>query len=300
MAPKPVTYPPAVGTGSENPLLGILFMCLAVALFPVLNASVKLLSADYNTVMVVWARYAGHLFLMLAVFFPRHGPRVFRTQRLGSQVLRSLLLFGSTSFYFTALIYLPLTTAATISFTAPFIVTALSPAILGERVGPRRWIAVLIGFTGALVIIRPGMEGTHWAALLVVASAGCYALYQLITRKLAGTDSGATTITFTALVGAFAASIAVPFFWQLPVEPLDWLLFFACGFFGGFGHLFVVKSLQYAEASLVTPITYAQLIGATIFGYFLFGDFPDAWTWTGAGTIVACGIYIGYRERRRH
>lgn len=269
-------------------------------MFPVLNASVKLLSADYNTVMVVWARYAGHLCLMLLVFVPRHGFRVFRTQRLGSQVLRSLLLFASTSFYFTALIFLPLTTAAAIGFTAPFIVTALSPAMLGERVGPRRWIAVIIGFTGALVIIRPGLEGTHWAALLVVASASCYALYQLITRKLANTDSGATTITYTALVGAFAASIAVPYFWQLPIQPLHWLLFFACGLFGGFGHYFVVRSLQYAEASLVTPFTYAQLIGATVFGYFLFADFPDTWTWTGAGAIVACGIYIAYRERQRH
>lgn len=290
--------PLAAAPDGQNPLKGILFMGLAVAMFPFLNAAVKLLSTDYHTVMLVWSRYAGHLVLMVLIFMPRRGFGLFRTRNLKMQILRSMLLFAATSSYFTALNFLPLATAAAIGFTAPFMVTALSPAMLGEKVGARRWLAVAVGFAGALAIIRPGLEGTHWSIVFVFISTTCYALYQLITRKLASADSGATTITYTALVGAVVATAAVPFFWKAPDAPLDWLLFLATGFFGGFGHYFVVKSLQYAEASLVSPISYGQLIGATIFGFLLFGDLPDGWTWFGAAAIVACGLYIGYRERR--
>lgn len=271
-------------------------MCIAVFSFPFMNASVKYLSAEIDTPMIVWVRYAGHFLFMLIVFLPGRGMRLFRTRNLKVQVLRSLLLLTATVCYFIALQFVPLTTAAIIGFTSPFIVTALSPSILGEQLGWRRWAAVGAGFAGALIIIRPGSGGMHWAGFLVLGTAACYALYQVLTRKLAGHDDAATTITYTALVGAIITSLVVPFYWQSPQSFKQVLLFLAIGFIGGFGHYFVVKAFQYGQASVLAPLVYGQLLGATLLGYWLFGDLPDAWTWVGSGIIISCGLYIGYRE----
>ncbi len=277
---------------------GIAFMCLAVTLFPFLNATVKVLQVDYVIQQVIWVRYLGHFGLMLLIFLPFHGLGLFRTKNLKAQVVRSLLLLGSTSFYFMALNYLPLTTAAAISFTSPFIVTALSVPFLGEKVGPRRWSAIAVGFIGALIIIRPGGAQFHGAELLVVCSATFYSIYQILTRKLAGQDSPATTITYTAVFGVILTSLVGPFYWVTPGAgaQFDWLLFAAMGLFGGLGHLFVVKAFQWAEVSAVSPFTYGQLLGAVVLGFFIFGEFPDTWTWVGSAIIVACGAYITYRE----
>lgn len=282
---------------ANNPLRGILYMCAAVALFPFLNASVKYLSQDYATAQIVWARYLGHFLFMVALFMPRRGLSLFRTQAPKSQIVRSILLLCSTALYFFSLNFLPLTTAASISFTAPFVITALSVPLLGEQVGVRRWTAVLIGFLGMLLIIRPGSDVAHWAAWLVVGSSSCYALYTILTRRMATHgDDAATTITYTAVVGAIVTSFVGPFYWVSPDNWLDWVLFAAMGFFGGLGHLFVVKSVQWAQASIVAPLGYGQLVGATLLGYFVFHQFPDLMSWAGIAVIIACGIYIAYRE----
>jgi drug/metabolite transporter (DMT)-like permease len=277
---------------------GIAFMCLAVALFPFLNALVKVLQADYVIQQVIWVRYLGHFALMLMIFLPFHGLGLFSTRNLKAQAARSLLLLASTTCYFLALNYLPLTTAASISFTSPFIVTALSVPLLGEKVGLRRWSAIAVGFIGALIIIRPGGASFHGAELLVVGSATFYSLYQIMTRKLAGHDSPATTITYTAVFGVILTSLVGPFYWVTPAATaqFDWVLFAAMGVFGGLGHLFVVKAFQWAEVSAVSPFTYGQLLGAVVLGFFIFGEFPDTWTWVGSTIIVACGAYITYRE----
>lgn len=281
----------------NNPLRGILYMCAAVALFPFLNASVKYLNLDYPTAQIVWARYLGHFLFMVALFMPSRGIALFRTQAPKSQIVRSMLLLCSTALYFIALNFLPLTTAASISFTAPFIITALSVPLLGEKVGIRRWTAVCIGFLGMLLIVRPGTDVSHWAAWLVVGSSTSYALYTVLTRRMATRgDDAATTITYTAVVGAAVTSCIGPFVWVNPDNWFDWLLFASMGIFGGLGHLFVVKSVQYAQASLVAPLGYGQLIGATVLGYVIFHQFPDLLSWVGVAVIVACGGYIAYRE----
>lgn len=281
----------------NNPLRGIFYMCAAVALFPFLNASVKYLNMDYPTAQIVWARYLGHFLFMVALFMPRRGIALFRTQSPKSQIVRSVLLLCSTSLYFVALNFLPLTTAASISFTAPFIITALSVPLLGEKVGIRRWTAVCIGFMGMLLIVRPGADVSHWAAWLVVGSSTSYALYTVLTRRMATHgDDAATTITYTAVVGAVVTSFVGPFVWVNPDNLLDWVLFAAMGIFGGLGHLFVVKSVQWAQASIVAPLGYGQLVGATLLGYFIFHQFPDLLSWVGVAIIVACGGYIAYRE----
>ena len=271
-------------------------MLLGVAMFPFLNASAKYLSADYATPMIVWIRYLGHLLFMILWFMPTHGISLFVSHHPGIQLARSVLLFGSTAFNFVALSFIPLTMANAISFAAPFIVTALAVLVLGEKVGWRRWSAVAIGFIGVLVIIRPGLGEVHWAVLLALGSTLCYSVYQILTRGLGAGDNAATTIVYTALVGTFMASMVVPFYWSPPVDHWHWLLFAVMGLCGGFGHYFVVKAFQYGEAAVVAPFGYAQLIGTTILGYYIFGDIPDFWTWVGTAIIVGSSAFIAYRE----
>jgi drug/metabolite transporter (DMT)-like permease len=281
---------------STNTLRGVAFIVAATSLFPFMNAAVKYLGDFYPTAQIVWFRYAGHFAFMLLIFLPVQGPMLFRTTRIGAQISRSILLLSSTSLYFLAVTFIPLATAASISFTNPFIVTALSAPMLGEVVRARRWTAVIVGFIGALIIIRPGFEGFHWAGLLVIGSATCYSLYQIITRRIAGTDSPATTIIYTAVIGTILCTIVVPFQWTTPEGLFHWLLLISLGVIGGLGHYFVVKAFQYAEASAIAPFGYMQLLGAVVLGFLIFGELPDAWSWLGAAVIVCAGLYIVYRE----
>lgn len=276
----------------------ILYMAVAMSLIPCLNASAKYLGHGYATVEIVWARYAGHFAYMLIAFFPRRGLSLFATTRLWTQVLRSALLVTATGVYFTALHYTDLPTAAVISFSSPLMMTALSVVMLGEAVGPRRWAAVGVGFLGALVILRPGSGVVHLASFLVLISAACNALYQLLTRSLAARDLAETSNTYIAVVGFVLTSLMVPFFWETPRSLVDLLLFIGLGIFGGFGHYFIVKALEWGPAAVIAPLNYGQLIGTVIIGYFAFAEWPDAWTWVGAAVIIGSGLYIFYRERR--
>jgi drug/metabolite transporter (DMT)-like permease len=280
-------------------LRGIGLMCLGVCMFPFLNTSAKLLTADYPISEIVWARFTGHLVCVLIVFMPQRGWRIFAAHSPFVQISRSFLLLASTSLFVSAIGHLPLATASAIGFTSPFIVTALSVPILREPVGPRRWAAVGIGFIGALIVIRPHASPDSWAALLVLGSACCYGLYQVLTRKGGAHDDAATAIVYAALVGTVVMSAIVPFHFRLPDRPLDWALFAALGIFGGFGHYFVVRGFQNASAAVIAPFGYIELLGATVLGYLVFGNFPDGWTWVGAAIIVACGVYVAYRERKR-
>ncbi|GJL86418.1 MAG: hypothetical protein DHS20C03_01270 [Minwuia thermotolerans] len=280
-------------------MTGILFMCLAISMFPPMNATVKYLGEQgYPYGQVVWARYAGHFVFMVLAFAPRFGMSLFITHRPGVQGMRSLLLFACTALYFYALQYVDLTLAASISFTSPILLTALSVPFLGEKVGARRWIAVFIGFAGALIIIRPGHAEFHWATLLLIGNTICYAFYQVLTRKISAEDTPETTITYTALVGCIIASFLLINGMEMPRSTWHWFLFISMGALGGFGHYFVVKAFQHARASVVAPFGYGQLIGATLLGYFVFGTFPDQWTWIGAAIIVCSGLYIVYREQK--
>ena len=280
-------------------LRGILFMCIAVSFFPLLNTAVKYLSAELTLIIILWFRFASHLVYATAVFTPGRGMhRLFISSRPKTQITRSLLLLCATCFYVIAISYIPLTTAASISFTSPLMVVALSAPILGERVGIHRWIAVIFGFIGALIIIRPSGDSTHWSVFLVLGTAACYAIYQIMTRALAAHDEAETTTIYSAYVGLAVMSAILPFYWVTPSGWLQWSLLLSLGATGGFGHYLVIKAYQYGPAAVIAPFGYVQLIGATIFGYFVFGDFPDKWTWLGAGVIIGSGLYITYRESR--
>lgn len=276
-------------------------MCLAVLLMPVMNATAKTLTVDYPLVQVVWARFAGHFICMTLLFWPGRGWRLFASARPGLQFARGAIMFASNGCYIAALSTVALATASAIMFTAPLMVTALSVPLLGERVGLRRWSAVLAGFVGALIIIRPGadapgFDATGLGILLLLFSASAFAIYQLLTKRLADRDSPETMIVHTALIAALVMSAVVPFHFVAPMAAVDWFLFAALGVIGGFTQYFVIKALDCAPASVVSPYGYGELLGAALLGYAIFGDFPDSWTWLGAAVIVASGLYIAYRE----
>ena len=296
-----MTQPLIAAPLRHNIARGILFMCLAVLMMPVMNATAKALTADYPLVQVVWARFTGHFVCMTLVFWPRRGWRLFKTASPPIQLARSTIMFASNGAYIAALSTVALANASAIMFMAPLLVTALSVPFLGEKVGIRRWSAVVVGFIGALIIIRPGIAHSTFAAsslgiALLLFSMATFAVYQILTRRLSNRDSAETNIVYTALVAAVVLSLIMPTLFVVPNQPLDWALFGAVGALGGFTQYFVAKALEQAPASVVSPYLYGELLTSALVGLAIFGDFPDLWTWVGAAVVAASGIYIAYRE----
>ncbi len=273
----------------------------ATVLFVWMNAGVKVLSPHLPVVELIWARTLGHLLFVIAIFAPGHGWwRLFVTRKPAVQVTRSLLLISSTSFFFVALGFVPLADATAVSFTAPIIVAALAGPVLGERVGLGHWLAIGAGFCGALIITRPGAEGTNPYTLLVLGSASCYAGYQILTRHVASFDSPETSVTYSALVGTVVLSCVVPFFWKAPDRLAHWGVLAALGVLGALGHYCVARALFRGPAVLISPFHYVQLVWAAGVGYLVFGEVTSLWTWAGAAIIIASGFYIALRETRAH
>ena len=295
-----VKVPPASSAPTDRILRAILAIILSVACFSVLNAISKTLTLHYPVVQVIWARYVFAFVFMMALFLPRSGLALFRWHNVGSQVVRGLLLFFSSFLYFHGIVYLPLATAASISLTSPLIVTALSARFLGEPVGVRRWIAVWIGFAGALIVVRPGHANFEWHSLLIVASTLCSAFYQLFSRRYGQAERPDASATMATIVGTVVALPMLPFEWQTPAFGWDWVLFVAIGICAGVGHYFLTIAYSQAPAATVAPFNYVQLIGAAILGYLVFDNIPDFWTWVGAAVIVCSGLYLGHAERLRY
>lgn len=280
-------------------LRAVFYMCLSTAIFPVLNSAVKYLGEYYPMPELFWARYCGHVGYCLIAFLPRYGASLFVTRWPVIQGVRAVLLFAASSCFYLGLLTIDLSTAAAIMFVAPIIVTALSVPMLKERVGPRRWAAVIVGFLGAVIIIRPGFSVMQWGAILVLLDALFYSIYQILSRKVGSIDAAPVSITLTGIGGLIIASAILPFstiVW--PKDAFDAVLFILLGAFGLAGHFFVVKAVQWGRASIVAPVGYLELVGATLLGWLLFGNFPDWLTWVGAAVIVASGLYITYREHR--
>jgi drug/metabolite transporter (DMT)-like permease len=276
---------------------GIPYMLCAVVLFITMDTVVKYLAQSYPPPMIVWARYAGATLLILPYFLATPRTRaLMRPRSPGRQFFRSALLFGSTSTFFLALAMIPLADAVTLMFVTPLMVCALAGLILGERVGPRRWAGVLIGFVGVAIVLRPGF-GFAWAYLLPLASALFYAIYQVMTRAMSATENTTTTFFYTAAVGAALATLYLPFFGRWPMNGIDAALMLLAGACGGFGHLLVIVAFSRSEASLVSQFSYTGLVWATLFGWIAFGALPDEWTYAGAAVIVGAGLYVWHRER---
>jgi drug/metabolite transporter (DMT)-like permease len=291
---------PASPPARDHILRSILAILFSVACFSVLNAISKTLTQHYPVVQVIWARYVFAFVFMMALFLPRSGLALFRWHNVGSQVVRGLLLFFSSFLYFHGIVYLPLATAASISLTSPLIVTALSARFLGEPVGVRRWIAVCLGFVGALIVVRPGHANFEWHSLLIVASTLCSAFYQLFSRRYGQAERPDASATMATIVGSVVALPMLPFEWMTPALGWDCVLFVAIGIMAGIGHYFLTIAYSQAPAATVAPFNYAQLIGAAILGYLVFDSIPDFWTWVGAAVIVCSGLYLGHAERLRY
>jgi len=280
---------------AASPTRGIALAVAAVSLFPVMDGLVKYISADYHVTQIVWARYVFHLVVVVAVALRGRVLHYAKTRRLGLQLLRSVLLMAATVIFFAALQFVPLADAVAVNFTAPLFVVAFSIPLLGERVDGRRWLAVAVGFAAVLVIVRPGLGLFHWASLMPVGSACCYALYQIITRRLAALDHPYTTLFYLGAVGAPCFSLAMPFVWTNP-DAADWALLVTIGCIGGLSQYLLIRAFQHAPASTLAPFSYLQIVSATLVGYLLFGDFPDRWTFVGAALLILCGLSLARHE----
>lgn len=290
-----IVYP--TGARVNDSRRGIAWMLLTMLLFVSMDAVVKQLIQTYPVMQVAWARFFFHA-IFLAVVLGQRLPSTFATQRRGLQVLRSGLLLVTTLQFFGGLYFLPLADMTAIMQSAPLIVTALSLPLLGEHVGLRRWTGVAAGFTGALIIIRPGTEAMQLPALLPLGAATTFALYQITTRILSRTDQTMNTLLYTPLLGAAALSVVAPFVWVMP-DAEGWFLMALTGALGGIGHFTMIRAFTWAPAASVSPFGYSALIWATLFGLLLFDDFPDSWTISGAFVIVSSGLYILHREHVR-
>lgn len=289
----------AVPPRQTSLLLGIFFMCAACTIFPVMNGMVQVLSRDYPSEQIIWARTAGHLVIVLALIVPRFGLGVLKSRKPWVQISRSLLLLASTTCFFFSVKHVPLAKAASISFTSPFFVTILALPMLGEKIGWQRLIAVLVGFLGVLVVIRPGAEVFQPAALGIMASAFFYAIYQILTRLVAGLDRPETSVMYSGLIGTLVMCGVIPFFW-VPIQSLgDLSWHVTLGILGAAGHWCVAKAMTYGAANVISPFQYWQMLGAIAVGYAITGLWPDQWTWVGASIIIGAGLYIAITETRR-
>ena len=279
-------------------LIGIALMCGAVACFACLDAMAKYLVGHLDTLQVVAMRFVTAFLVALVVSNPITRPGLLRTTRPGLQVVRGLMLVSTTIFNFFAFRFLQLDEALAILFSTPFLVAILAGPILGEWVGWRRWCAIGVGFAGVLVVIRPGLGGMQWAALLSVAAAMLYAGYSIATRMVMRHDSAETTLFCANLVGAVIMLIALPFVWTAPPSLLDFALLLGVGAFGSLGHFLLILAHHRAPASVLSPFIYTQLVWATALGYLIFAQVPSGWTLAGATIVVASGLYLLNRERK--
>ena len=273
-------------------------MCSAVAAFSGIDASGKYLMQFMDPIQVVWARYTGAFVLALFFLNPVSTPGMLVTRRPWLQVGRSALLLLSTALNFSALQFMQLDEVLSIMFATPFIVAVLSGPLLGEWVGWRRWVAICVGFLGVLLVVRPGYGGFHPAALLAVGSAICYAFYVISTRVLSKSDSSATTLFYSNLVGVSAMLPIVPFFWTTPPSLFVIGIMVVIGAFGSIGHYLLIRGHRLAPASTLAPFIYTQMVWTATLGFLVFGDVPHFWTIVGGLIVVASGLYLLNRERK--
>ena len=283
----------------KNLFKGILFFMTAILVISIVDTICKLFTKELHAIQIVWGYFIG-INLTLWVFFFLKGEKLSKlmmTKKPILQILRPAFLVCSISSLFVGLTYLPLAEATAIGFVAPLFITILSVPILKEKVGIHRWIAILIGFTGVIIIIRPGGEFWQFASIMPLLGAIFFALFQIFTRLLSGTEKTFTTLFYTGLGGLGWSSLIVPFVWVIPSQ-IHIIVFLSTGILGALAHLCMINAFDYAEASLLAPYNYTKLIWVSIFGYLFFEDIPSLEMWIGSGVIVLAGLYVFYRERK--
>jgi drug/metabolite transporter (DMT)-like permease len=270
-------------------------MVVGSALVTLNDAIAKWLTASYPVGQILCIR--GAFFFVPIVYFVWRagGMKMLRVHSISGQIGRAILFVVASVFFVSAVGLMPLPTVIALTFTAPLFVTALAPTVLGEQVGWRRWMAVIVGFVGVLVIVRPFQESWSWVALLPVIGALCGALRDMLTRQITARESSVSILFYGALAVVLVSLLSLPFGWKWISGP-DLLLFAVQGFVMGTAHYLMIESFRMAEAALVAPFKYTGFIWAVIYGAAIWGDYPDRWTILGALVILASGLYILHRE----
>ena len=273
----------------------ITFNLLAWVMLPIMDGFAKYLSSDLPVLQITWARYFFTVAFTLPIMFFFFRKNLVWTDKPKLQLIRGLILLTANVCFFYSISIISLAKALTLAFIAPLIVTAFSPFFLGEKVGFRRWSAVIIGFIGSMVVIRPGFVEINLASLAALGTGVMYGFYLIITRKLSSSDNPLLTLLLTGVVGAIIISFVMPFVWIKPTLN-QWSMMAAIGIFACVGHLFIILSLKYADASKLAPFSYFEIVTNILIGYYFFSDFPDKWTFLGLFIIILSGIYISRRE----
>ena len=281
------------------PPSAVIMIVGAVACFSVLDGVIKSLSARHPVPLLVWARWGFQVLAMLLWLAPKMGTGMLRTRHLRMQLLRGVLLVGSSLFFMTALSHLPLADATALNYTTPTIVIVLAIVFLGERLTPARLAFVVAGLAGMLMIVQPGAEIFKGTSLFALGSAGCYALYQITTRMVAD-DDPRVSLFYPALIGTLLMTFVWPWFGsRIDVAWTDVAWLAGIGVLGTIGHFLLILAFQRAPASALTPFTYVQVVFATLIGWLVYDDFPDALTLAGMALIVGSGLLLTWHERRR-
>lgn len=273
---------------------GLLLMGLGMFLFAAVDAIAKFLTTELHPIQIVWTRQLG-LLVGAAFLLVLHGPRLFLTAHPKLQLIRGLVAALSAAAFIYAIRHVPLADAVAVSFVAPFIVTLMAAIMLREPVGWRRWAAVVLGFVGSMVILRPGMGVVHPAAMLVVVAAFFFACRQVVSRAIAARDGTGTTILYTAMTAVFVLSLPLPWVWVTPGRS-EFLLLAGLALLACLAEVCVIRALELGLAVAVAPVHYTLIIWASLYGWLVFGQFPDAWTWAGTAIIMLTGMYTLRRE----
>ncbi len=290
MAVKPI---------EERRLRAIGFALIGYALFAITDSCAKWLAqSGLPPMQVVAVRYAGQLILIAALFAPTRGRDLVTTRAPWLEVVRGLFLMGSTICNFVAITFLPLTVTASISFTMPFILCALSGPLLGEHVGWRRWLAIAVGFVGVIVIVQPGTDAFHPAVLLSLLGVTFSALYFLMTRRLAGVDSTSTQSFYAGLVATICVLPFATGGWVWPSTPGQWIPFVLIGAAALTGHQFITTAHRWAPASVLAPFNYSLIVYLTASSWIVFNEPPTVWIFVGAPVVIGSGLYIWFREQQ--
>ena len=273
----------------------IIFNISAWIMLPFMDAIAKYLSSELPFFQITWARYFFTVFLVLPFMFFFFRDQLKWTENPKLQFFRGLSLFFANICFFYSISIISMAKALTLAFVAPLITTTLSPFFLGEKVGIRRWSAVIVGFIGILVVIRPGFIEFNLASFTAVGTGCFYGMYLIITRKLHSTDSPLLTLLLTGLVGSIIGSLVVPVVWVNPTL-IQWSWLILMGLFACLGHILLIYSLKYADASKLAPFGYIEIVPNIILGYYFFNDFLDLWSFLGLLIIISSGLYVIRRE----
>ncbi len=283
---------------TDHPFKGIALILLSTIFLGTSDATSKYLSKTLPSIEITWIRFVVFALIMVPAMLPGSPLYSLRTERLPLQLLRGAALLGSSLFFISGLRYLPIAEASATGFVSPLFVTALSIIFLSENVGVRRWLATAVGLIGVLIILRPGTSAFHVAAFFPIVSALCWAFTLIMTRMMSGREHVLTTMTYSSLAGLGIMTALVPSVWVTPSWH-DILFGLLVGVASTAGQWIVVLAFRYADASVLAPFSYTQLLWVSTLGFLIFGEVPDVWTVTGAACIVASGLYTAHRERVR-